>query len=86
MAALAGGASVSVETTGDALARAARWLCARVQEGDLEPAPIGLYFSSLRYSERLYPPIFALTGLGRVGDSGASSAQVSTRRVDGCAA
>ena len=31
-----------------------------------QPAPIGLYFSSLWYSERLYPLIWTVGALGRV--------------------
>jgi squalene-hopene/tetraprenyl-beta-curcumene cyclase len=60
LAALAG--RVDEET----LARGVRWLDRRLQAGKMAPAPIGLYFSSLWYSERLYPVLFALFGLGRV--------------------
>jgi len=50
----------------DVLARGVRWLTQRTAGSRLPPAPIGLYFSSLWYSERLYPLVFATLGLGRV--------------------
>ncbi len=49
-----------------ALARGVSWLNRRVAAGQPPAAPIGLYFSTLWYSERLYPVLFALLGLGRV--------------------
>jgi squalene-hopene/tetraprenyl-beta-curcumene cyclase len=50
---------------GEACARGARRLAARIEAGDLErPAPIGLYFARLWYSERLYPIIFSVGALG----------------------
>jgi squalene-hopene/tetraprenyl-beta-curcumene cyclase len=48
------------------LARGTRWLTRRTAVASLPAAPIGLYFSSLWYSERLYPLVFAVLGLGRV--------------------
>ena len=68
LAALAGRASGRPleEPTDEALGRAAHWLCARIAADALEPVPIGLYFASLRYAERLYPIVFALTGLARL--------------------
>lgn len=50
----------------DAAERGTAWLCRRAAAADLTPAPIGLYFASLWYAERLYPVIFAVTALGRV--------------------
>jgi squalene-hopene/tetraprenyl-beta-curcumene cyclase len=50
----------------EALALGAHWIGRRFQAGKMAPAPIGLYFSSLWYSERLYPVLFALFGLSRV--------------------
>jgi squalene-hopene/tetraprenyl-beta-curcumene cyclase len=41
------------------------WLCRRVEEDSLEPAPIGFYFAKLWYFERLYPIIFSVAALGR---------------------
>ncbi len=49
-----------------ALAGGVQYLIARVEQGGLEqPSPIGLYFSSLWYSERLYPITWTLGALGR---------------------
>jgi squalene-hopene/tetraprenyl-beta-curcumene cyclase len=49
----------------------ARWLTERVLSGAWrEPAPIGLYFAKLWYSERLYPLIFTTAALGRVAAAG----------------
>jgi squalene-hopene/tetraprenyl-beta-curcumene cyclase len=47
------------------LAPSARFLCDRVPEDVLPaPAPIGLYFAKLWYSERLYPVVWPLAALG----------------------
>jgi len=58
----------------DVIMRGLDWLAARVDTGrDLPPAPIGLYFAKLWYSERLYPLIFALDALeaaSRLGMNG----------------
>jgi squalene-hopene/tetraprenyl-beta-curcumene cyclase len=52
---------------GAACERGSGHLAARVAEGGLEhPAPIGLYFARLWYSERLYPIIWTTLALGRV--------------------
>lgn len=49
------------------LARGVQHLARRLQNGDwTRPAPIGLYFASLWYSERLYPLIWCAEALGRV--------------------
>ena len=64
---------------GDAAAGACRraclWLARRVGEGGLaRPAPIGLYFACLWYSETLYPIIWTVAALGRAlppGEEGA---------------
>ena len=43
------------------------WLQRNIpEEEDLKPAPIGLYFASLWYWERLYPVIYALGACGAV--------------------
>lgn len=43
-----------------------RYLVRGIERGALErPSPIGLYFASLWYSERLYPVIWTLEALGR---------------------
>lgn len=66
--------AVMAETTGvvphesrDELSRALRaavqWLVAACRDGELAPAPIGLYFARLWYFEDLYPSIFAIEGL-----------------------
>ncbi len=64
LSALAGHADSGADM--ETLVRGARWLTRRVRSSELAPAPIGLYFSSLWYSEKLYPLIFALAGLGRL--------------------
>jgi squalene-hopene/tetraprenyl-beta-curcumene cyclase len=49
-----------------AVRRGCEFLIRSVQEGGLDrPAPIGLYFTSLWYSERIYPIIFVVAALGR---------------------
>jgi squalene-hopene/tetraprenyl-beta-curcumene cyclase len=51
-----------------ALRRAASWLLDKLDDGTwLTPSPIGLYFSSLWYSERLYPIIWVTEAFGRMG-------------------
>lgn len=50
----------------EAVARGCRWLAERTEGGTrFEPAPIGLYFARLWYSEALYPVIFTVAALGR---------------------
>ena len=50
--------ALAVAATGDARGR--RWLLTRAA---FEPAPIGLYFASLWYFEKLYPLIFTVAAL-----------------------
>lgn len=46
--------------------RALGWLIERIRDGAFDnPSPIGLYFTRLWYSERVYPIIFAVAALGR---------------------
>jgi squalene-hopene/tetraprenyl-beta-curcumene cyclase len=48
----------------DAVARGAGWLIDATDTGRrTPPAPIGLYFAKLWYSEQLYPIVFGLSGL-----------------------
>lgn len=55
----------------DAVARGIRWLDERTRGGtEFHAAPIGLYFASLWYSERLYPVIFTAWALSRAGGRG----------------
>jgi squalene-hopene/tetraprenyl-beta-curcumene cyclase len=50
-----------------AVARATNWLVDFTRNGeDLPPSPIGFYFASLWYYERLYPLILATDALARV--------------------
>ena len=51
--------ALAVAATGDARGR--RWLLTRAA---FKPAPIGLYFASLWYFEKLYPLIFTVAALG----------------------
>jgi len=47
-------------------ARGAEYLVRRIEDGTwLKPAPIGLYFANLWYSEDLYPVIWTLDALGQ---------------------
>ncbi len=77
----AGGVTSSVEETAlaigalatfehkdpQALRSGATWLVNNTNGGEVtRPAPIGLYFASLWYSEELYPLIFTVSALGRV--------------------
>jgi squalene-hopene/tetraprenyl-beta-curcumene cyclase len=55
-----------LEPVRDALGRGASWLAERTAGGTrFDPAPIGLYFAKLWYSERLYPVIFTVSALQR---------------------
>ncbi|MEI6501946.1 MAG: prenyltransferase/squalene oxidase repeat-containing protein, partial [Armatimonadota bacterium] len=50
-----------------AVQRGLDYLLGRVENGDwTRPAPLGLYFASLWYSEELYPIIWTVEALGRV--------------------
>jgi squalene-hopene/tetraprenyl-beta-curcumene cyclase len=49
-----------------AVERGAGYLAERVGNGDwLRPSPVGLYFASLWYSERLYPVVWTVEALGK---------------------
>jgi squalene-hopene/tetraprenyl-beta-curcumene cyclase len=64
--ALAGAAARGNAAALPALRRAADWLGERTGGGcSFEPAPIGLYFAKLWYSEALYPLIFTVSALQR---------------------
>ncbi len=53
------------ESAGDAARRGALYLAKGVQDGAWRrPAPIGLYFASLWYSEALYPLVWTVDALG----------------------
>jgi squalene-hopene/tetraprenyl-beta-curcumene cyclase len=52
-----------------AVERGTQWLIERVESGDwTNPAPIGLYFASLWYTEALYPVAWTVEALGRARD------------------
>jgi squalene-hopene/tetraprenyl-beta-curcumene cyclase len=55
------------EPIGAAIERGARWLMNAVEQAQLFPSPLGLYFARLWYYEELYPLIFALEGVARAG-------------------
>jgi squalene-hopene/tetraprenyl-beta-curcumene cyclase len=55
-------------TVQESLSRGLRYLIDRVAESD-RPTPIGLYFSRLWYSERLYPLIWSIEALGRANST-----------------
>jgi squalene-hopene/tetraprenyl-beta-curcumene cyclase len=49
----------------NAARRGVEWLLGAMEAGGLDqPSPIGLYFASLWYFERLYPVIFSVSALG----------------------
>ncbi|NIA22134.1 MAG: squalene--hopene cyclase, partial [Anaerolineaceae bacterium] len=49
------------------------WLTERIRDGGLDrPSPIGLYFTRLWYSERVYPIIFGVAAMGRALSSEAA--------------
>ena len=51
----------------DAIARGAEFLISAVENNTyLNPTPIGLYFASLWYSEKLYPVSWTVEALGRI--------------------
>ena len=53
-----------------ALASGVSYLLERIEDGTwTRPSPVGLYFSSLWYSERLYPVVWTVEALGRVRDA-----------------
>lgn len=71
IASLAGSRSASMRLAAD---KGARWIAGTTSGGQTTPpSPIGLYFARLWYFERLYPLIFATTGLARVMDGAAQS-------------
>jgi len=54
------------EEMGLALEKGVTYLLQCVEDGTwTQPAPIGLYFASLWYSEQLYPVIWTVEALGR---------------------
>lgn len=60
---------------GPEVASAATWLIeASSAQSERHPAPIGLYFASLWYSEELYPLIFTTSALGRLQRCGRGAA------------
>jgi len=51
----------------EAVQRGIQWLIQHTnKDGDLRAAPIGLYFASLWYDEKLYPIIFTISALRRI--------------------
>jgi squalene-hopene/tetraprenyl-beta-curcumene cyclase len=65
-------ATQAVAEPGDmeASLKGARWLARRLaKEQQLTPSPIGLYFASLWYSEKLYPLVFSVAALRRVNQA-----------------
>jgi squalene-hopene/tetraprenyl-beta-curcumene cyclase len=53
----------------EAALKGAAWLIRRLAEDpQITPSPIGLYFASLWYSEKLYPLVFTVAALRRVNE------------------
>lgn len=62
------------EETQAALSPAIHYLVRRVEDGSwVQASPIGLYFASLWYSERLYPIIWTVEALSRFADCSAAT-------------
>lgn len=61
------GAGLSTNRPEEACAKGVAYLTTRINESELPlpAAPLGLYFASLWYSERLYPLIWTTAALGR---------------------
>ena len=55
---------VSAPQARDACVRGCRFLAGLIERGATAPAPIGLYFARLWYSEKLYPIISSVAALG----------------------
>ena len=51
------------DTDTDAVSSGAMWLFNRINEGDMKPSPIGLYFANLWYFEKMYPIVFTISAL-----------------------
>jgi squalene-hopene/tetraprenyl-beta-curcumene cyclase len=47
----------------DVVLSGAMWLFNRINEGDMKPSPIGLYFANLWYFEKMYPIVFTISAL-----------------------
>ncbi len=63
----------------EATHRGLMWLLAATKDGTaFEPSPIGLYFSKLWYSERLYPIIFTCSALQ------STAQRLGLNRIAGC--
>ncbi|MBD3291700.1 MAG: squalene--hopene cyclase [Armatimonadia bacterium] len=61
---------VDEDTVPEALEGGVEYLTARVGDGSwTEPAPIGLYFASLWYTEALYPVAWTVEALGRAREA-----------------
>jgi squalene-hopene/tetraprenyl-beta-curcumene cyclase len=58
-------AAASVGNTCKSVSRGVQYLMKNVRNAADRPAPIGLYFSHLWYSEPLYPLIWTIEALGR---------------------
>lgn len=57
---------LEIPTVDVALAQGITYLLRRIEEGSwTQPAPIGLYFASLWYSEQLYPIVWTIEALAR---------------------
>ena len=58
--------NLPIEKIEQSISKGARRLMDIIGDGSkFEPAPIGLYFAKLWYSEQLYPVIFSLSALGK---------------------
>jgi squalene cyclase len=53
----------------DAAIKGITWIEKQIAENGIKPSPIGLYFASLWYDEKLYPVIFYIEALRRIWES-----------------
>jgi squalene-hopene/tetraprenyl-beta-curcumene cyclase len=51
------------DTYSEAVLSGVMWLFCRINEGDMKPSPIGLYFANLWYFEKMYPIVFTISAL-----------------------
>jgi hypothetical protein len=58
--------SLIIDTYPEAAAKGFEWVESYINENGLKSSPIGLYFASLWYDEKMYPVIFYLEALRRM--------------------
>jgi squalene-hopene/tetraprenyl-beta-curcumene cyclase len=61
--------SLIVDTNPEATSKGFEWIESYIKENGLKSSPIGLYFASLWYDEKLYPVIYYLESLRKITSS-----------------